>query len=392
MKALPQSGLLLVSTLGIGVLTAACGNDATDPRAELLALQDTVRRAHLDYDADLFVSLFADTVTITESGETTTLARERAHRRFQAYFDRVTFLSWSDLEPPSVALSASEDLAAVRVRRRVRLGVRDTLERARPESSVFAWTEIWRRRSDRWRLGSVTSTRRPAVSDLARPEREARPEWHAPGDGPSSDRILERARARVEIETRLDTVETLAYTADGASPDGGFTTSLWSDRRGRSRLVQLTSANDTIRVRVGPRSGSSSTAAGPEPDDARDPRRAFLQGHSLLQMAVDPIALLGRPQRVGRVAFTGVSADLVEFRDAAGRPLDLVYERRTGRLLGARVRTPPPSSEVIVVYLSGWKVSNGLLLPGRAVFAQGSDLYLYDFTDVRVNSAHPDDP
>lgn len=365
-----------------------CGGSSASPdhRSELLALQDSVRRAHLDYDVDLLASLFADTLTTTDAGETRSVPRAVARKRFQTYFGGVAFLSWSDLEPPRVAVSVSGDLAVVHVRRDVRLAARDTAGRAGTESSVFAWTEVWRRPAEAWRLASVTSTRRPGPTDPGRPERKAPRKGYGTADDSAVDRILERAGTRVRVGRTPDGVHTLAFVADGAGPDGRFRTRLWSARDGRVRFVQETSAGDTIRRRL-PERGSS---ADPGPTSAAGRQeRAFLQGHDLLWMALDPRSLLGPPERAGRDVFSGTPANVVRFRDAAGQPVDLAYERGTGRLLGARLRTPAPSAETIVVYLSGWRVSEGLRLPRRAVFLQGARPYVYTLVEVRVNPDRP---
>lgn len=372
----------LAAVLAAALALAACESGAVDPRSRLLALQDTVRRAHLDYDAELLAGLFADTLTTIEAGRVESVSREEARRRFRGYFERSTFLSWSDLEPPSVTVAPSGGLAVVRVRRSVRLGIRDSLGRARVESSVFAWAETWEKRARAWRLRTVTSTRAPGPADPGRPERDARPQWRDVDEAGRPEATLERARARVLVGRSPESVRSLAYVARGASPGGPFATRLWTDRRGAARFHQLTSSRDTVRLRLG---AASLPVDGSSPDDVSPGDRAFVQGHDLLWMAVDPVAALGPPRRVGRATFAGEDADLVEFRDAAERPLELAYAARSGRLLGARVRVGEGDDDPVVLYLSGWRITDGLRLPRRAVFLQGHDPYLYRLTEIRVN-------
>lgn len=330
-------------------------------------------------------SLLADTVVEVSDGEVALRTRAEVEARFASYFDEATFLEWSDLDPPVAVVARSGDLATVRVRRRVRAGYADSVGTTRLDHRVFAWTERWERTTDRWRLAAVTSTDRPGRADVAGTERTAEP---APGaEGRSAEEVLERARALVEVRARLpaDSVRSLALVAEGASPRGSFRTALRSHGDGRISLAQRTTSGELFERAVGPVGGA------PDPD----PVRAFLQGHALLHLAVDPEAVLGAGRWAGAVRFAGVAADVLTFRDGAGSPLDLLYARDSGHLLGIRVRAPgargsgPP--EVILIYLSGWRESDGLRLPRRAAFLEGEDLFLYRLRDVRVNEASPGD-
>lgn len=145
------------------LLPALAGGCApTDPeadRADLLRLQDAQRRAHLEGDADLLVSMFAEDFTEIARGEVTRPTREESRARFQAYFDRANLLAWDDVSPPVISISDDGSMAHVIVRKRVRWTTEDAAEEAEAE---FAWLETYGKRNGRWRLTSIASTQRPA--------------------------------------------------------------------------------------------------------------------------------------------------------------------------------------------------------------------------------------
>lgn len=355
---------------GCLLLVATACSDPADPRAELLRLQEVEQRAHLEYDAALLTSLFADTLVLVEEGEAEIETPAEAERRFSAYFDAVTFLEWSDLQPPGIEVASSADLATVRVRRRVRLASVDSAGRSAPEHTVFTWRETWRKEDGAWRLAAVVSTERAGREDVAAVDRRAVP---GPGDR-TAEEIL--ARARAAAGTAGDSLRSLAYTAVGFSPTGPFRTSVRSEGSGRMELRQTTSSGDRVRRSVG-------AFRGEEPDSVGR-LRAFLQGHALLHLAADPAAILGPPRRSGMLRFAGRRADVVEFEDGAGHPLELMYASSSGELIGARLRNPARPEEVLLLYFSGWEEEDGRVLPRRAVFQQGGDLFVYRIVEVQA--------
>ena len=233
-----------------GGLATGCTTDAR-PVRELLDLQRLEREAHLTYDLSRLAPHLADTLVTVVDGGVHVQPREVVRRRLAAYLDGVTFLEWSDVEPPAVEVASSGDLATVRVHRRVRLGSVDSAGRAELEHRVFGWWETWRKGEGRWRLAGMATTDRPGTEEVARAERRATLE---PGDR-SPGEILERARAAVTTGSAaaVDSLRSLAFKAPGHSPRGAFRTSVRSDRDGRISLRQTTSRGREIRRSVGSR-------------------------------------------------------------------------------------------------------------------------------------------
>jgi hypothetical protein len=143
----------------------ACGSPDTDAaRAEILELQATERAAHMNGDAELLVSLFADDFVSVQDGRITHPTRAESLERFRSYFQRSTLLAWDDLTPPEIHLSADGSMAVVWVHKLVRTETTAEGGSAVRAETEFAWTETWERRNGAWRLTSVTSSARPAGS------------------------------------------------------------------------------------------------------------------------------------------------------------------------------------------------------------------------------------
>jgi len=154
--------VFLVLLLSLG----ACGPrpDLGADRAALLRLHELAQTAHLDKRPDLLVASFADSFLNISRGAVTLRTPAENRARFQAYFDRSTFLEWADLAPPVIRISPDGQMAYVIVQKRVRLNALDSAEVQRPEHTIFAWVELYEKQGGRWTLMAVASTDRPGTT------------------------------------------------------------------------------------------------------------------------------------------------------------------------------------------------------------------------------------
>jgi hypothetical protein len=165
--------LLLLSLGGCGLRP-----DLVADRAALLRLHERAQTAHLEKRADLLVASFTDSFMNIARGTVTVRSPAENLTRFQAYFDRSTFLEWADLAPPIVRISPDGQMAYVVVQKRVRLSALDSLGVSRPEHTVFAWLEAYEKRNGRWVLMAVASTDR-----LGAPQPAHAADWPGRHDG-----------------------------------------------------------------------------------------------------------------------------------------------------------------------------------------------------------------
>jgi hypothetical protein len=149
--------LLLLISLG------ACGPrpDLEADRAALLRLHDLAQTAHLDKRPDLLVASFADSFLNISRGAVTVRSPAENRARFQAYFDRSSFLEWADLAPPVIRISPDGQMAYVIVQKQVRLTALDSAGPRRPVHTIYAWVELYEKSGGRWTLMALASTDRP---------------------------------------------------------------------------------------------------------------------------------------------------------------------------------------------------------------------------------------
>lgn len=124
----------------------------------LRGLLEQERVAHFTRNPDLLVALFADDFTNVSAGRVTHPNRAESRARFQAYFERSTFLEWDDIEPPVIRLAGDGSLAYAIVQKRVRVIANDEAGQPQEHVTLFAWVEIWEKEAGDWKLKLVAST------------------------------------------------------------------------------------------------------------------------------------------------------------------------------------------------------------------------------------------
>lgn len=121
---------------------------------ELLALHELQRTAHFNRDAKLLVSILADDYSEISRGKISSPKKEDLIKRFQNYFDSVTFLVWDDLQTPVIKLSDDNSMAFVSVHKKVKLKTSKQAE----EETTYAWTAVFQKIGTEWKMSSMTST------------------------------------------------------------------------------------------------------------------------------------------------------------------------------------------------------------------------------------------
>ncbi len=121
---------------------------------KLLELHELQRNAHFNRDAKLLTSIMADNFTEVRNGKINTPKKEDLFKRFQGYFDSVTFIEWDDIQPPIIKISDDATLAQIFVQKRVKLKTNEN----QVESTIYAWTATFKKNLNNWVMTSITST------------------------------------------------------------------------------------------------------------------------------------------------------------------------------------------------------------------------------------------
>ena len=146
-------------------LVAACSvktetETTFDPTKEievLTQLQKQEQDAHLQEQPALLVNMLNDTLVQIKNGEVSHYTKDDMTERFIKYFESVEFFKWEDTQPPIFTLSDDGSMANVLIRKRV-ITNDVTVDPPARDTTDFAWTELWRKKGERWKLYQVTST------------------------------------------------------------------------------------------------------------------------------------------------------------------------------------------------------------------------------------------
>lgn len=127
----------------------------------LLKQHRVQREAHMTQDAELFVTVMADTLISVQDGDVNRLSREDNLKRYQAYFSGVNeFLAWDDESPPVIRISEDGTLAWTIVTKRVRYNYYNEDEQLQEIASDYAWITTYEKRNGKWLITANVSTKR----------------------------------------------------------------------------------------------------------------------------------------------------------------------------------------------------------------------------------------
>ncbi len=126
--------------------------------AELMRLHEQQKTAHLTYNAELFVEMFAENLTQLQRGNISTRTKAENLARFKNYFSNFKFIEWENLKPPVVKISKDGTMATIIVQKRVRGTYKNDKGEEILDQTDFAWLEVWEKIDGKWKLITVAST------------------------------------------------------------------------------------------------------------------------------------------------------------------------------------------------------------------------------------------
>jgi hypothetical protein len=209
------------------------------------------------------------------------------------------------------------------------------------------------------------------------------------GDAPSipvatpdtiAEQLLAGARRAIGETGR---VRSLSATATVLGPARTFQTVVHSARDGRARLDlggHLLAGIGTVKGWVYDEKADSVAWLD-------DTTRSVIRGHELHMLTLAPETRLGEPHGHGARSWAGEAALAVEFRDDLGAPMWLYLPARDTLPLGWELvnHTGQGVPEVLATFAQ-WERVDGVRLFRHAVFTQGRDRYVYQYTELRLNA------
>ncbi len=150
-------GILL---LAIGLSLLACTPPKVDLQKEiavLAELQKQEQTAHLQEETAILVNMLHDTLTQVKNGVVSYYTKDQMTERFISYFESVEFIKWEDARPPIYSISDDGSMAHILVQKHVVVDMEQDTAGTR-ETTNFAWTELWKKKEEKWKMYSVTTT------------------------------------------------------------------------------------------------------------------------------------------------------------------------------------------------------------------------------------------
>ena len=146
----------MISPLVAFSLAAAQACPATHAEAEILALHETARQAHLNGDAALLTAATADRLLLADNGDIRVQSKAEIGQFFAGYFSRVRYREWSDAAPPIVRISPDGRLAWMAVAVKARYS---RIDKPAEGEKAFksSWIATYERNGCAWRMTGIAS-------------------------------------------------------------------------------------------------------------------------------------------------------------------------------------------------------------------------------------------
>jgi hypothetical protein len=340
----------------------------------LLRLRQQARVAHVLGDARLLTEGFSSNYRELNHGSWSRPTREEAERRFSRYFASVRFLEWEDVRPPIVSVSPDSQWAEILVNKRVRTipagaGGTESAER-------YVWLERWTRVDTTWQLATIASTDRPEPDSSSVPLADRARAWS----------VLRRARQVMGGDAAVARISAVEFTAQCQGPRRAFRTHVLSARDGRVLFAQDFPDSSHYRAGISLQGGWERGTDGRAIDSLPLATETVVRAHELLVLAFAPESRYTAPRVMPDDQLDGRKVNVVRFRDAAGAPVDFLFDGETGRPEGYRpVDHSGKGAGRIEVRFSDWRPAGALQLPRLVTMTVGSDVFRYQVIEVSTD-------
>ena len=136
-------------------------DESASAKAELLAVHQPARRAHLNRDVDFIVAGMGPEFTTVHEGDIRVMSREDVRKQFTEYFRGAEFSAWDTLEPPIIRISPDGKMSWMIVRVRIAYTKTNPRGATSKEDTVMAWMSAYEKREGKWLLVANATTSKP---------------------------------------------------------------------------------------------------------------------------------------------------------------------------------------------------------------------------------------
>ena len=144
------------------ILSASCKEqnqlNIEAERDKILQLHKLQRDYHFNKDSISFANQLSENFISVNKGEITHPKKKEIISRYHNYFSSVEFVKWDDVTDPIIRFSEDGKLAYTIVDKIVKVTYEDENGDLIDEETHFAWTTIYKKYGDEWKVDCVTST------------------------------------------------------------------------------------------------------------------------------------------------------------------------------------------------------------------------------------------
>lgn len=129
----------------------------------LLKLHNNQRDFHFKKDSIAFANQLSEHFISVNRGDITTPSKQETTSRYHDYFSSVEFVKWDDVSEPIIKFSDDGSMAYTIVDKIVTVSYKDSIGNTLEDETHFAWTAIYKKHGDEWKIDCVTSTNKPTI-------------------------------------------------------------------------------------------------------------------------------------------------------------------------------------------------------------------------------------
>lgn len=161
MQSQKLNSLFLLIILLIQACYSPQSIDLKKEKEKILAMHHAQRDYHFNKDSIAFANQMSDQFISVNRGIISRPKREDNIAKYNSYFSSVEFVKWDDASEPIIRFSADGSLAYTIVDKIVALTYQDENGETIEGTTHFAWTTIYKKYGEEWKIDCVTSTNRP---------------------------------------------------------------------------------------------------------------------------------------------------------------------------------------------------------------------------------------
>lgn len=150
--------LLCIIIISILACNSESGVDFEKEKQQILELHHLQRDYHFNKDSVAFANQLSENFISVNRGLITSPTKEATVARYHDYLSSVEFEAWDDVTEPIIRFSNDGTMAYTIVDKIVKLTYKDESGNDIYDETHYAWTAIYKKYGDRWKIDCVSST------------------------------------------------------------------------------------------------------------------------------------------------------------------------------------------------------------------------------------------